>query len=182
VRGDLNEVVFLARVGHEVEELLDLVLRPVDVFPVLAYQGLGLGDEVFIPDAGVLVEKLAAPDRFLIGQVKWGDVLALHALRCWELDGGEDGGSEVDTKGEVVVGAAVLFLRHAWVADDEWHTDAFLVRIPLVSQAVLGVVVAVVGGEDDEGVVQDPLFFELIEYLAAGAVHLGGKATGMVTS
>ena len=77
VRGDLDEVVFLAWVGFEVEELLDLVLRPVDVFPVLAYQGLGLGDEVFIPDAGVLVEKLAAPDRFLIGQIKWCDVLAL---------------------------------------------------------------------------------------------------------
>ena len=99
----------------------------------------------------------------------------MHGFGGSEADGRKDGGSEVDTEGEVVVGAAVLLLRHARVADDEWHTDAFLVRIPLVSQAVLGVVVAVVGGEDDEGVVQDPLFFELIEYLAAGAVHLGGK-------
>ena len=53
----------------------------------------------------------------------------------------------------------MFFLWHAWVADDEWHTDAFLVRIPLVSQAVLGVVVAVVGGEDDESVVEHTLFF-----------------------
>ena len=65
MRGDLNEVVFLAWVGFEVEKLLDPVLRPVDVFPVLAYQGLGLGDEGFVPDAGVLVEKLAAPAGLL---------------------------------------------------------------------------------------------------------------------
>ena len=48
--------------------------------------------------------------------------------------------------------------------------------IPFVGKTVLGVVVAVIGSEDDEGVVEDSLSFEFSENFAADGVDLGGEA------
>ncbi len=49
-------------------------------------------------------------------------------------------------------------------------------RIPLVGESMLGVEVAVVGREDDQGLVQHALLRQLGNDPAAGGVHLGGKA------
>ncbi len=49
-------------------------------------------------------------------------------------------------------------------------------RFGAIGKAVLGVVVTVVGGENDEGVFINALLLELGDDLAAGGVHLGGEA------
>ena len=41
---------------------------------------------------------------------------------------------------------------------------------------MFAVIVAVVGGEDDEGVVEQPLFFQFRQHATARGVHFGGEA------
>lgn len=100
----------------------------------------------------------------------------MHRFRSIDICGGKDGWSEIDVEGEVIIGRAVLAFRHARIVDDEWNSDAFLVGIPFVGESMFRVVVAVVGGEDDERVIEDSLLLEGGENFAADRVDLGGKA------
>ena len=61
-----------------------------------------------------------------------------------------DGRSEVVVEDQVVD----LLRRHAWTPDDERDPYGLLVGEALVYAAVLAEVVAVVGGEDDVGVIE----------------------------
>ena len=102
--------------------------------------------------------------------------MTLHARSRSEAGGGEEGGGEIDVEREVVVGGAVLGGGHTGIADNEGRTDALLIRIPFVGEAVLGVEVAIVAGEDDERVFQDSLFAQFGEDAAARGVHFGRKS------
>lgn len=97
----------------------------------------------------------------------------MHVLRGFDSNGGEDGGCEIDVEGEVIIGGAMLLLGHSWIVDDEGDSDAFLMGVPLITESVLGVVVAVVGGEDDEGVVEDALLLEFRYHFSANFIHFG---------
>ena len=115
-----------------------------------------------------------APRGLLRREIERREVAALHRRRRAMPAAREDRRREIDVEREVVVrrrracSAAMPRIAH-----DERHADAFLVRIPLVGQAVLGVEVAVVGREDDERVVEHALLLQLREHAPAGRVHLG---------
>ena len=51
-----------------------------------------------------------------------------------------------------------------------------MVRVPLVSQTVLGVVITIVGRENNQRVVQDALVFKFFQDSAACRVHFGRQA------
>lgn len=82
----------------------------------------------------------------------------------------QDRRGEVDTQRKLIIGCADLLLVHPWIDDDQRHTDRLLVRVPLVRQAVLGVVVAVVRRKNHKRVVEHALLFELVEDDAAGRI------------
>lgn len=175
VSGIVDEVVFLMGIIFEVEELLDLVLGVVEVFVILSNERFGGGDAVGVRDGGVLVVKFGSPGGRCVREIERGNIGALHGLRSLDASGGEDGGGEVDVEGEVIVGGAVFALGHAGVVDDKRDADAFLVGIPFVGEAVFGMIVAVVGGEDHEGVLEDALLFEGCENFSANCVDFGGE-------
>ena len=175
LRGIVDEVVFLKWIFRDVEELLEIVLRPEKVFPILPDKRLGGGNEILILERGVLVEELGAPVVHAVSEVEWGEIAALHRGGSREAGGGENGGGEIHVECESIVGRSTFGGRHTRIADDERDADAFLVGIPFVGETMLAVKVAVVGSEDDKGVVVNALAFQLGNDLTANGVHFGGE-------
>jgi hypothetical protein len=95
------------------------------------------------------------------------DVLALQA--CGHFEAAElcGGGIEIEQLDERIAHAG-LFAGHA---DDERHARGFVVQADFGPEIVLAEMEAVVAGEDDDGVVRLPGFFERVEHLADLCVH-----------
>ena len=62
--------------------------------------------------------------------------------------------------------------------DDEWRADGFFVEIPLVGEAAFAEEVAVVGAEDDDGVVSEALLSEFGEDVADDVVDYAVRIVG----
>mmetsp|Transcript_39635 Transcript_39635/g.119020 ORF Transcript_39635/g.119020 Transcript_39635/m.119020 type:complete len:367 (+) Transcript_39635:809-1909(+) len=83
---------------------------------------------------------------------------------------------QVDVERKVVVEGTDLGRVHARVLNDEGHAYRFLVRVPLIGEAVLGVEVSVVRREYNHRIVQFTLPFQFLQYDAARRIHLRGHA------
>ena len=121
---------------------------------------------------GVVREDLAedgrpALDRGLVPQVD-----ALHRRRGLEADGGEDRRGEVDREDGPIRDARSDLPRPA---DEDRRAEAAVVgRLLRARGEAVGVGVldpAVVGEEDDDRVLGEPLLVEVVEELAAGLVE-----------
>lgn len=86
-----------------------------------------------------------------------------------------DNKSQVGVERVCVVGSAAAARGKPRVADDEGHAVDFLEGIPFVGKSVLGVEVAIVPAEDDEGLVEDALRCQLREDPPAHRVHPRAK-------
>ncbi len=158
------------------KELFGPEIRPEEVFPSLADERLGGGNQGLVLDHGRPVEELGAPFRPLVIQIERRDAGSLRLRRGVHARSSENGRCEVQTERTGVVGAAHFRLTHARIPDDQCYPDAFFVRIPFIDKAMLAVIVAIVTGEDDEGVLKDAQFLEFGKKPAAGCVHPGGEA------
>ncbi len=101
----------------------------------------------------------------------------------------DEGRREVDGLDEGVAGrpARGVSLRRG-VDDDQRHLDRDLVEQVLLAEPVVAEIVAMVGGEDDHGLVREPLLVEELEQHAelvvdlADEAHIGGMTRRRTSS
>lgn len=144
------------------------VLKVADVFEAGAAEGF---------DAGVT--EVVGPEVFGEGEVAdLGDLLLEEGLEGFALHGGGDGGSGVVEEGWGDVdgldeGPFAAWFFDPWIVNDEGNREAGFVVEGFAAEAVVTEEEAVIGGEDDEGVVSDFEFGEFCSDLADEAVDTG---------
>ena len=99
----------------------------------------------------MFVEEFTSPGTFRIGD-DGGEVAALHAGGGRQAGELEQGGGDVDVKGDLLAAGASLAGGKAGVADDEGYADGLFVGDPFAPKAVGSAHGTVVRGEDDDGV------------------------------
>jgi hypothetical protein len=128
-------------------------------------------------DAGVgFVDAIAGAEGVLAGGIGVGaeEVAAVHAAGAGDVGEGEGGGGDVEDGDDVFVDGAGFDLwgrrEVGGPADD--HGDVEAAVVAPVDAA--GFEAAVVGEEEDDGVFEEVVFFELVEDAADVDVHEGG--------
>ena len=96
-------------------------------------------------------------------------------IECGDLESGEGehGGGEVGGDDHAVGGLATGL---AWVVEEAGNAQRGFVHQPLSGEAVFAAEVAVVGGEEDDGVVGESAFLEFVHDAADAEVHAGDGA------
>ena len=148
----VEEVVHLAGIALQVEQLLVLEVGPVEVLVILPDQRLRGGDELRARVHGMLVEELrppclCGPGVISTSPVRGGREMAPrpgprvrapraavpvqdahvaphHGRQGVQAGGGQDRGRQVYVQGEVVVRRADEFGGHARILDDERNANA----------------------------------------------------------
>ena len=138
-----------------------LFIKVADVFEAFATHGFHawvvlthehvLGEEVLAPGGAGLVSLLLKDGH---------ERAALHFRMDGQAGEIEQGGGNVDGEGELRGFFAALVSGLARVKDDQGHPQGFFIKQHLAAEAVLAELEAVIGGEDDDGVLIKPLRLE----------------------
>ena len=171
-----GEVFHLVGIGGEIEELVggrEAVAAeiPVDVFPAGRDDGERLG-------GGRAPE---IEERQVIAHAAGGIGEQRREVAAVEVGGRGHAGEGEDRRGHVHVGrdrvadGAGVSAREARVVDEERRLRGLLVGQDLVAEAVRAGAVAVVRGEEDDGVVGEALARERLADHADGGIDAGDE-------
>ena len=180
VRGIAGEIHLFQGIVLKVKELFEDwgCLRVADVFPAIGANALGLRNRRtgWIGVVSVFVEE-RFPPGLIFAVDKRHEVPALHGFGRSDSSERKDGGCEVDVERDLVATSARFFFICAWVEDDEGDADGVFIHEPFSGESVISEETAVIGREDDHGVVIEIESFESGEDFAHRGV---GPAHGAI--